>query len=88
MNRSVRLAYLQRLLYRNPQGYRPSELADLCEVDQRTVNRDLEDLCAEPFRIPLIMEGWRWRGDLAPPDLCHEIAEEVRKAAALYQGAE
>ena len=34
MNRSVRLNYLQDLLYRNPRGYRSAELARLCEVDQ------------------------------------------------------
>ena len=61
MNRSVRLSYLQRLFYRRPDGYRSSELARLCGVDRRTINRDLADLGGEPFYLPLELEGWRWR---------------------------
>ena len=62
MKRPVRLGYPQRLLYRNPVGYRSSEPTRLCGVDQRTISRDLADLQSEPFYLPLVQDDeWRWR---------------------------
>ena len=88
MNRSVRLLEIQRLLYRQPAGYRSSELARLCGVDQRTINRDLADLQGEPFYLPLVQEeGWRWR--LMPGGRFHlpPLHLSLQEAAALYLAA-
>lgn len=88
MNRSVRLNYLQRLFYRSPQGYRSSELARLCGVDQRTINRDLLELCEEPFYLPLVMEdGWHWRLMEGHRFSLPPIHLSLQEAAALYLAA-
>lgn len=88
MHRSVRLGYLQRLFYRNPRGYRSSELARLCGVNQRTINRDLEDLCAEPFYLPLLCdEGWRWRLMEGHQFTLPPVRLSLQEAAALYLAA-
>lgn len=88
MNRPARLAYLQRLLYRNPQGYRSSELAELCGASQRTINRDLEELQAEPFRLPLVLdEGWRWRLMAGHRFTLPPVHLSLQEAAALYLAA-
>lgn len=89
MNRAIRLNYLQSLFYRNPQGYRSSELARLCSVDQRTINRDLLDLCGEPFYLPLNMEdgGWRWRLMEGHRFSLPPIRLSLHEAAALYLAA-
>jgi predicted DNA-binding transcriptional regulator YafY len=88
LDRSLRLLHLQQLLYQNPQGFKSSELARLCSVNQRTINRDLQDLQGEPFRLPLVQEdGWRWtlmeghRYTLPP------ICLDLQEAAALYLAA-
>lgn len=59
-----RLLQIQRRFFRNSQGYRTSELAEIFNVNQRTINRDLQDLQLEPFYLPLVQEevpDWRWR---------------------------
>lgn len=50
-SKSQRLTRLSHLLYRHPHGLTTRELASLCDVDQRTVQRDLVDL--EEMGIPL-----------------------------------
>lgn len=88
MNRSIRLVHLQRLLYSNPTGYRSSELARLCGVNQRTINRDLQDLQDEPFRLPLVLEdGWRWRLVEGHRYTLPPISFSLQEAAALYLAA-
>lgn len=88
MNRSVRLAYLQCLFYRNPAGYSASELARLCEVSHRTINRDLEELAAEPFRLPFVQEdGWRWRLMEGHRFTLPPVRLSLQEAAALYLAA-
>lgn len=44
LNKSQRLTRLSYLLYRHPNGLTTRELARLCAVDQRTIQRDLIDL--------------------------------------------
>lgn len=88
MNRSVRLVHLQRLLYRNPRGYTASELAKLCGVSQRTINRDLLDLQLEPFYLPLVVEeDWRWRLMEGHRYTLPPIRLSLQEAAALYLAA-
>ncbi|MEN6478031.1 MAG: transcriptional regulator [Anaerolineales bacterium] len=58
LNKSQRLARLNHLLYRHPSGLTTRELARLCHVDQRTIQRDLHDL--EDLGIPL------WEDDGTP----------------------
>ncbi|MDI7278278.1 MAG: WYL domain-containing protein [Anaerolineae bacterium] len=88
MNRPVRLSYLQRLLYGNPLGYRSSELARLCGVDQRTINRDLADLQSEPFYLPLVQDDeWRWHLMEGHRFTLPPIQLSLQEAAALYLAA-
>ena len=87
MNRSLRLNRLQWLFYRNPHGYRSSELAQLCGVDQRTINRDLADLSGEPFYLPLEREGWRWRLMEGHRFRLPPVQLSLQEAAALYLAA-
>jgi predicted DNA-binding transcriptional regulator YafY len=41
-NRAERLRAIERLLYRTPTGMRAVEIAEACEVDRRTIYRDLD----------------------------------------------
>ncbi len=88
MDRSLRLLYIQRLFYQNPRGYKASELARLCGVDIRTINRDLQDLQDEPFRLPLVTESdWRWRLMKGHRFTLPPIHFSLQEAAALYLAA-
>jgi proteasome accessory factor B len=91
-----RLVRIQRFLFRDPQGYRSSELASIFHVDQRTINRDLQDLQAAPFRLPLVQEpapDWRWhlmegaQFTLPPLQLTLEQGASLYLAARLLQCA-
>jgi len=42
LNRAERLRAIERLLYRAPNGMRVVEIANACEVDRRTIYRDLD----------------------------------------------
>jgi predicted DNA-binding transcriptional regulator YafY len=42
LNRAERLRAIERLLYRAPDGMRVVEIANACEVDRRTIYRDLD----------------------------------------------
>ncbi len=85
-----RLLQIQRCLFRNPQGYRSSELADIFNVDQRTINRDLQDLQLEPFYLPLIQEdapNWRWRMMDGARFTLPTLQLTLQEGAALYLAA-
>lgn len=57
--RSIRLAQIQHLLYKNPRGLTTRELANLCGVCVRTVQRDL--LCLQSdLSIPVTQQGDRY----------------------------
>jgi predicted DNA-binding transcriptional regulator YafY len=57
--KAVRLLWLRDCLLAGNQ-HTASELAQRLGVSQRTIQRDLEDLQAEPLRVPLVRDGWRW----------------------------
>ncbi len=51
LNKSQRLTRLSHLLYRHPRGLTTRELARLCHVDQRTIQRDLIEM--DELGIPI-----------------------------------
>ncbi len=53
--KAQRLSALTLYLYRNPQGLSAAELARLCGVHKRTIQRDLHDL--EEINVPLWDDG-------------------------------
>ncbi|MHB0858469.1 MAG: helix-turn-helix transcriptional regulator [Anaerolineae bacterium] len=59
LTRAQRLSHIAYLLYRHPQGLSATQLADLCGVSARTIQRDLRDL--EELGIP-----W-WDSAETPP---------------------
>jgi predicted DNA-binding transcriptional regulator YafY len=54
--RSIRLARLQHLLHKNPKGLTSNELARLCGVCVRTIQRDLLDL-QSGLSVPITQNG-------------------------------
>ena len=79
--RSIRLAQIQHLLYKNPRGLTTRELANLCGVCVRTIQRDLRSLEAE-LKIPLAQEGDYYsilEGYILPP-----ISLSLFEAVALF----
>ncbi|MHB1295324.1 MAG: helix-turn-helix transcriptional regulator [Anaerolineae bacterium] len=59
LTRAQRLSHIAYLLYRHPQGLTAAQLAELCGVSSRTIQRDLRDL--EDLDIPL------WDSEDYPP---------------------
>lgn len=81
MKRIARLAQIQRLLYRNPEGLTSKELATLCGVHVRTILRDLLDLQAE-LGVPVTQEHDRYAilsGYALPP-----VSFSFYEAVALF----
>ncbi len=79
--RSTRLTRIQHLLHQNPRGLTARELATLCGVCVRTLQRDLLSLQAD-LQIPLTQEGDRYgiiEGYLLPP-----VAFSLYEAMALF----
>jgi proteasome accessory factor B len=60
MKRAARLARIKELLEGRAGGYTTRELADLLEIHQRTIQRDLVDLQSELY-VPLEETHGRWR---------------------------
>jgi len=59
LTRTLRLIHIRDLFVAGWQGS-TEELAEACAVSRRTVQRDLANLCAEPFYLPLMVEeSWR-----------------------------
>jgi predicted DNA-binding transcriptional regulator YafY len=58
LSRVARLQEIEQMLYQEPQGLRVVELARLCDVDRRTIYRDLAAL--EDAGIPLRQHGGRF----------------------------
>src|SRR5207247_1902737 len=56
-------------------------------VSERTIERDLIDLQALPYSLPLEKAGWHWRLDRARAIPLPPIALSREQAAALYLGA-
>jgi len=84
ISRSIRLAKIQHLLYANPRGLTSRELAKLCGVCIRTIQRDLRSLEAE-LKIPLAQEGDHYsilEGFILPP-----VSLSVFEALAVFLAA-
>lgn len=79
--RAVRLTQIQHLLHKNPHGLTTKELAELCGVCQRTIQRDLLSLQSY-LGIPLTQQGDRYgimEGYILPP-----ITLSLYEAMALF----
>ena len=61
LERALRIVQLRDMFYEKPSGYASAELAERLGVTQRSIERDLEALQDEPFRVPLVRERRRWR---------------------------
>ncbi|MCU0499437.1 MAG: HTH domain-containing protein [Anaerolineae bacterium] len=57
-NRSERLTFIEQLLFRKPDGLRVVELAQVCQVDRRTIYRDLSLL--QTMGIPVYQQNGRY----------------------------
>lgn len=57
--RSIRLAQLQHFLHKSPKGLTSQELATLCDVCVRTIQRDLLDLQTD-LNVPITQNGNRY----------------------------
>jgi len=82
--RSTRLARIQHLLHKNATGLTSRELAALCGVNIRTIQRDLNCLQNE-LKIPLTQESTRYSilsGYLLPP-----VSFSLYEAMALFLAA-
>lgn len=52
MIKAIRLLYIVKLL--EHRAYTTAELAEQCDVSQRTIQQDIADLQADPLFAPLI----------------------------------
>ncbi|NMA26110.1 MAG: HTH domain-containing protein [Clostridiales bacterium] len=60
MKRAVRLLYIVQLL--NDRPMTTNELAQRCEVSERTIRKDMLDLQGNPLYLPLILRVRReWK---------------------------
>ena len=69
LTRAVRLSQIQHFLHSNPSGLTSKELADLCGVCMRTIQRDIQSLDTD-LKIPLTQNGDRYgitEGYILPP---------------------
>jgi len=83
LKKAERLSRLSHLLYRHPHGLTSAELARLCGVSLRTIQRDLHSL--QRMNIPLWQMGDRYgleEGYALPP-----LHLDLSEAAALYLAA-
>ena len=82
-----RLSRISYLLYRNPGGLTVAELADLCGVSPRTVQRDLQDL--EEMDIPIWEEpeGRTCRYGITEGYYLPPVHLQFEDALALYLAA-
>ncbi len=79
--RSIRLTQIQHLLYKNPEGLATRELAQLCGVSVRTIQRDMLDLQTE-LGVPITEKGDRYgiiEGYVLPP-----VSFSLYEAMALF----
>jgi len=83
LKKAERLSQLTHLLYRHPQGLTTHEMAQLCNVSTRTIQRDLWSL--QRTDVPLWQDGSRYGilgGYFLPP-----LRLQLNEAAALYLAA-
>jgi predicted DNA-binding transcriptional regulator YafY len=76
--RAIRLARIPHYLRSNPKGLSTKELAKLCGVCGRTIQRDLNALQSE-LKLPLTQEGSRYilLGDYILPPISFSLYESV-----------
>ena len=75
MKRAVRLLYILDLL-RSGRGYTVAELAEKCDVSERTIYDDLKDLQGAPLYTPLIQKVRReWKIMQKPAETVNETRE-------------
>lgn len=75
MKRAVRLLYILDLL-RSGRGYTVAELAEKCDVSERTIYDDLKDLQGDPLYTPLIQRVRReWKIMRKPAETVNETRE-------------
>lgn len=85
--KSVRLQQLHKMFNERPRGYRTGELAKSLGVSERTIERDLEDLQAHPWYLPLVREeSWYWRLDSRKAIALPPVSLVRDEAAALFLG--
>jgi predicted DNA-binding transcriptional regulator YafY len=87
IGRTFRLTQIQNLLYRNPRGLTCAELARLCGVSTRTIQRDIRDLGVPPANIPLRPEHGRWVLDPDYAPLLSALRLTLPEATALFLAA-
>lgn len=78
--RTVRLLQIQRLLFEEPLGLTTRQLAELCGVSQRTIQRDL--LALHDMQVPVAQKGDRYsilQSYILPP-----ITFSLYEALALF----
>ena len=83
LKKAERLSKLTHLLYRHPRGMTVGEIASLCGVSKRTIQRDLWSL--QRIDVPLWQDGKRYGvlgGYFLPP-----LKLTLSEAAALYLAA-
>jgi len=88
--RAIRLVHIQNLLYRHPGGLTTAELAKLCGVTVRTIQRDLVALGCPPYNVPVMeIPGhrgyWRLSTDYVP--LLSALRLTLPEATALFLAA-
>jgi len=76
--RAVRLARIPHYLHCHPQGLTAKELAELCGVSARTIQRDLNSL-QDDLKIPVTQENNRYGilGDYILPPVSFSLYEAV-----------
>jgi len=83
LKKAERLSKLTHLLYRHPRGMTAREMAHVCGVTQRTIQRDLRSL--ERMGVPLWQEGAGYGvldGYFLPP-----LVLDLNEATSLYLAA-
>jgi len=76
--RAVRLVRIPQLLNNHSSGLTVKELAGLCSVSSRTIQRDLNDLQSD-LKVPVMQNGNRYKimGDYILPPVSFSLYESV-----------
>lgn len=85
LERAARLQKISHLLYRNPRGLKAAELATLCQVTPRTIQRDLRTL--QDAGIPVWEDEDTHRYGIISGYYVPPIRLELQEATALFIAA-
>lgn len=83
VSRAARLRDIENMLFRNARGLRVQEIADACEVNRRTIYRDIELL--EETGVPIWQDGSRF--GIIRDQYIATIRLRFNEAVALYIAA-